>query len=487
MTLAVIPARGGSRGLKRKNLLPNPDGAPLFLASARAAANAGCHVIVSTDDTEIGSIATVNGFDIHWRNGLYADVPVDKVVEAAAIHVNHQGPVLLVQPTVQPITPDILTAFIKDAETSGVATQGAHTDRHLTWHRGQLLSARVERQQLADWPLRETGLRWWPGLPLGHPPRVTTVPLLSDIDTAGDYRALPSGRLVRLVFTANKLHGSGHLRRALLLAERLQHHHLEFQPTLDTEAWAVETVKDRGWTIADPFSTDTIPDVWINDTLDTDPLIVADPAYMAAASRLHLEDSGPGRRYADATINALYHTPGTYTGAKWADIRPEFLHTPYVVRQSAKQAMLMFGGTDPSGLGERVAHLLKGVCDVDLIRPEDGRMVAAAMQNADVLVTSGGRTVFEAAAVGIPTVVLSQNVRETTHTHLGVGNLHLGLGRLVTDSTIMHTVLTLLNDYSLRVELSASGKLSIDGLGVSRIAGMVDWLAAHGAPPTMER
>jgi hypothetical protein len=34
ITLAVIPARGGSQELKRKNLLPNDDGTPLFLATS---------------------------------------------------------------------------------------------------------------------------------------------------------------------------------------------------------------------------------------------------------------------------------------------------------------------------------------------------------------------------------------------------------------------------------------------------------------------
>ena len=66
-TLAVIPARGGSQGLKRKNLLPDANGVPLVLASARAARDAGCEVWVSTDDAEIASLAAIDGHHIQHR------------------------------------------------------------------------------------------------------------------------------------------------------------------------------------------------------------------------------------------------------------------------------------------------------------------------------------------------------------------------------------------------------------------------------------
>lgn len=480
MTLAVVPARGGSQTLRRKNLLPDATGTPLFLVSARAAAKAGCTVVVSTDDREIGSIAIVNGYDVHWRNSLLANVPVDKVVAAAA--KGHTGDILLLQPTVQPIDHIAVTDFLTQAQATGVPAQAAYKDTHLTWHDGRLLTPRVERQQPATWPMRELGIRWWPKQPLRNPVTVIETRALADIDTAADYQSLPSDSIVRLVFLANQRVGSGHLRRCLLLAERLQHHYVEFQPHIGTEQWAINLVKEAGWPIWD--SNDLVPDVWVNDTLDTDTSIVADPTYLAAKARLHLEDSGPGRRYADCIINALYDTPNAYIGADWADIRTEFLHTPYTVRETGSQVMLMFGGTDPAGLGERLHGILEAVVDVDWVKPSDSRMVAEAMQHADVLVTSGGRTVFEAAAVGVPTVVLSQNMRETTHTHLGRGNLHLGLGRLVTDGQALSAVLSVLNDYELRKEMSQTGRRSVDGLGVSRIVSMVDWLAKHGTPPT---
>lgn len=58
MRLAVIPARGGSKRIPRKNLR-SFCGLPMIARSIRAALESGCfdHVVVSTDDAEIAGIA----------------------------------------------------------------------------------------------------------------------------------------------------------------------------------------------------------------------------------------------------------------------------------------------------------------------------------------------------------------------------------------------------------------------------------------------
>lgn len=60
-TLAIIPARGGSRGIPRKNLA-SLGGLPLIAHSIRAARDAGLsRVLVSTDDDEIAAAAREHG------------------------------------------------------------------------------------------------------------------------------------------------------------------------------------------------------------------------------------------------------------------------------------------------------------------------------------------------------------------------------------------------------------------------------------------
>jgi len=66
--LAVIPARGGSKGLPRKNVQP-VGGVPLVARAVRAALGAShvSRVVVSTDDPEIAAAARAAGSDIIHR------------------------------------------------------------------------------------------------------------------------------------------------------------------------------------------------------------------------------------------------------------------------------------------------------------------------------------------------------------------------------------------------------------------------------------
>jgi N-acylneuraminate cytidylyltransferase len=76
--LAVIPARGGSKGIRRKNLVPIA-GMPLVAHSIRhaLAAKRVTRVVVSTEDEEIAAVARQHG----------AEVPFPRPMELALDHV----------------------------------------------------------------------------------------------------------------------------------------------------------------------------------------------------------------------------------------------------------------------------------------------------------------------------------------------------------------------------------------------------------------
>ena len=79
MRIAVIPARGGSKRIPRKNIKPFR-GKPMIAWSIEAARASGLfeHVVVSTDDAEIGEIA----------RGCGAEVPF---LRPAALADDHAG------------------------------------------------------------------------------------------------------------------------------------------------------------------------------------------------------------------------------------------------------------------------------------------------------------------------------------------------------------------------------------------------------------
>jgi CMP-N-acetylneuraminic acid synthetase len=96
-TIAVIPARGGSRRLPRKNLAPIL-GQPLVVWAIRAAgasrAVGRSNVFVSTDDAEIAAVARAEGAGVIERPGALAQDQIwtEPVVQHAVEQIeNLQG------------------------------------------------------------------------------------------------------------------------------------------------------------------------------------------------------------------------------------------------------------------------------------------------------------------------------------------------------------------------------------------------------------
>jgi N-acylneuraminate cytidylyltransferase len=86
MIIAIIPARGGSKGIPRKNVQPVA-GKPLIAHSIEQALHAKYvdRVIVSTDDREIGDVALHHGAEVIWRPAaLSGDTATS---ESALLHV----------------------------------------------------------------------------------------------------------------------------------------------------------------------------------------------------------------------------------------------------------------------------------------------------------------------------------------------------------------------------------------------------------------
>ena len=107
---------------------------------------------------------------------------------------------------------------------------------------------------------------------------------------------------------------------------------------------------------------------------------------------------------------------------------------------------------------------------------EAGGHIAELMLEADVVVCSGGMSVYEIAALGTPGVVLSQNAREDARMRVFArhGTIeYLGLGTEVDEARLLDVVRALLGDPDRRRAMSARGRALVDGLGASRAAEVV--------------
>lgn len=102
MNIALIPARGGSKRIPRKNMI-DFCGLPLFLWSVRQAKNAKLvdRVVVSTDDDEIAACAVESGADVVRRENVYDTQTLEEVVFHFLQEYQHtlKDNIIVLQPT----------------------------------------------------------------------------------------------------------------------------------------------------------------------------------------------------------------------------------------------------------------------------------------------------------------------------------------------------------------------------------------------------
>lgn len=132
--LGLIPARGGSKRLPRKNILPCA-GRPLIAWTIEAARQSKLidSVWVSTDDAEISGVARRWGANVLYRPQHIAqdDSPTEAVVAHALRNLHVFGAVFLLQPTsplrtAQDCDRAILESFGYQCLISGIACGTGH-------------------------------------------------------------------------------------------------------------------------------------------------------------------------------------------------------------------------------------------------------------------------------------------------------------------------------------------------------------------------
>jgi len=553
-TVAVIPARGGSKGIPRKNLRPL-GGRPLLRYAVRAALDTPGvdDVIVNTDDPEIALFARRFGARVQMRPAELADdaVPLDPVIaHTVAAYEAETGAraavVLTIQPTSPLVSPDDIAAAVRRLDDSGADTViSAVPDRHLTWRRTEggfrpNYAERVNRQYLPD-DYRETGaivacraaLLRERGTRIGERIELLVMPpeRAIDIDTYQDWAVaefLLRRRRVAFVVVGSRELGLGHAYRALMLAHELVEHELAFYCPEGSEL-AAELIGGRNYPVeVVPAAgvvarlADAPPDLVINDVLDT----TAD--YVVGLKKLgcrvvNFEDLGLGAEVADRVYNALYPhqlpLPHIRVGPRYFCLRDEFLHGLEGAHAGAPdkvaQVLVTFGGVDEAGLTARVLEAVADACRhrgirLDVVagpgyaRPAELEALAERLNagGAEVAVTcapgamsehmaaaqaafcSGGRTVFELASLRVPTVVLCQNARETTHTFADADNgfINLGLGARVDPAEIRRTFERLVDDPVLRGAMAARMAAHDFRAGKAVVVGEIKELLAAPRP-----
>ena len=172
MIVALIPARGGSKGIPRKNVLPIA-GKPLIVWTIeQALAVPGLRAVVSTDDAEIAEVSRAAGAEVIDRPAELAQdtTATEPVIEHAIDLLTSRGErpdaVMLLQATSPVRLPGTLVRAVTEFRESGCDSMvGVVPQAPFLWWQGESpradydVFARPRRQDLTVERMRyrETG------------------------------------------------------------------------------------------------------------------------------------------------------------------------------------------------------------------------------------------------------------------------------------------------------------------------------------------
>lgn len=192
-----------------------------------------------------------------------------------------------------------------------------------------------------------------------------------------------------------------------------------------------------------------------------------------------------------------------YSGPQYQIIKPGYFNyrgQNKIIPPQARKILVSLGGSDPTNSVFKVAAALEeveAVMEVTIIlgpafaAPQELRAFRQGLRkeflvkdwvvemekevfSADLMIGSGGVTVWEAAFLGTPSMVLCHNHHELNNAFNDYDFVvNLGLAEQVRKEDIKKSVTNLINNQGLRNDLSKKGRELIDGLGAARVAEVI--------------
>ncbi|MBR2706494.1 MAG: cytidyltransferase [Mogibacterium sp.] len=490
--LAVIPARAGSRGIPNKNIRIIGEH-PLIYYSIRNAIKSSLitDIIVSTDSTEVGIIAQQMGVMVHWRDALLCkdEITLDAVIADAIPGGVKWDYIVTMQPTSPTLRVETLDAAVKYTIDNDLDTViSAINSPHLSWgeerdgRKVPNYTERLNRQYLPPCYL-ETGAFViskcsvvTPKTRIGEKVEIFEVPEgeSQDVDTFVDLRAaafMLDRQKVGIYVNGNNKRGTGHIYRALEIADEFFVKPDIFFDINQTDAGVFGDTKHslipvNGLAELYQRCNDGQYTIFINDILTTSiDYMIGLRTVMPDVRIINFEDDGEGAAKADLVINALFQEaelPQMRSGEKYYICGKTFMfYEPIVIREHVKRVLITFGGADPQNYTDRMLHIIskpeytdyefvvvlgRAKANVEELMKYNKyenievlynvSNMPELMSGCDIAITSRGRTGFELALLGIPTIAMSQNKREEKHGFVSNENGFTYIGLDPTDEII---------------------------------------------------
>ena len=274
-----------------------------------------------------------------------------------------------------------------------------------------------------------------------------------DVDTFEDLRSVAatlSRQKVGIYVNGNNKRGIGHIYRALEIADEFYVKPDIYYDTNQTDPKVFGNTKHNlipvnGIAELYQVCKEKQYTIFINDILTTSiDYMIGLKSMMPNAKIINFEDDGEGTIKADLVFNALFHDedlPQIKAGEKYYISGKTFMfYKPIPIRDKVKRIFISFGGADPQNYSDRLLSMVskpeyneyqfvvvlgRAKQNVDSLMEYnknenidvfyDVSNMPELMTSCDIGITSRGRTGYELAILGIPSIAMAQNKREEKH------------------------------------------------------------------------
>ena len=525
---AVIPARAGSKSIPNQNVRIIA-GHPLVYYAIKTALKSEYinNIIVSTDSEEVKTVAEQLGVGIRWRS---KELSLDSATIDAVVYDTVKDDDSDIVVTLQPTSPLLKVETLDNAINYLIENKldtliSVINDPRFSWSivEGKKVPNYKERVNRDSLPANyvETGAFLIAKKDIitdksriGNKTDIYEIPF-NDSFGIDSYENLQIVKFIMqrkksaIYVNGNNTRGMGHVYRSLEIADELYmnpdiyYNSNETDPmvfgktkhnliAVDSEEELFEKCNEEGYSL------------FVNDILNTtidymEGLKKAIPG----AKIVNFEDEGEGILKADLVFNALYSRsliPSVYSGEKYYIAGRKFLYyEPICIKENVKKVFVSFGGADPQNYTERLLDIVskedyndfKFIVVVGRANPNYNNLqkyvknnviilhdvdnMPEVMSKCDVAVTSRGRTGYELALLGIPTIAIAQNEREEKHGFVSNDNGFTYLGLSPADD-IIESNLKMYLTASYKIRQAFQNKLLSHDLrsGRSRVMGLIN-------------
>lgn len=489
--LVVIPARGGSKGIPRKNVRLL-DGQPLISYSINVAKSSEYvdDVVITTDDSEIALLSEKFGASVIRRSEELStdETPLDPVVYDAMVQkeklaFDEYDLVITLQPTSPLIKSSTLDQVIEKFEDFAIdSVITVVDDRRLSWgydeNNERFFPNYIERKNRQDLPkdFKETGAilatrrkfvnefsRLGTNIDIVEVSQEESVDVTNYEDWWIAEKYLQRKKIA-IVPNASESAGTKHINRCLSVASKLVFHDILFLLE-ETHQLGIDIIEKYNYNYKIYDGKDDLinclrdysPDLLLNDIADTSSeyiSILRDEGYFV----VNFEDLGTGSGLANVVFDALYEhdlsEKNIYTGYEYYLLRDEFYFQPQkIITHAVNNVLITFTGEDEDNLTEKVINsilstnyegrinVIVGLTYPDLeglISKYESNQSIQIYQNvsnisefmfkADIIFSSASKRMYDICSLGVPTICLCQNERELSHVFANESNGFINMG-----------------------------------------------------------